>query len=146
MNPLQSVIPQSPTDNFTAEKWRQLVAPLSLRESELGEVAARHGLKLLGNSRWPELRLRRASGCTVGEVRVSLAPESLQQEQLRWAVRVVTFPRILLFKSHRSSVRDVAVLEESDLSRGNVLADSVRAGIALLDDLLTGRVAGGKGQ
>lgn len=125
----ESVIPCVPTDNFEIESWRGLVARLRLREEEIRQIAVSNGLELLGNSRWPELRLRRRSIVTVDEVRISLIPESRQEQQILWVVRNVRYPRFPLLGPRHSSSTDIAILPDDIFSEGPVLTEAVRTAV-----------------
>jgi len=102
-----SAIPDSPTENFTAERWMELTQPLREYEYILRPLAAEHRMDLLGSSRWPEIRLRRRSLMLVHEVRLSMVTEQVDDQEPEWAVRIVSYARFPPILAKRRSVAEV---------------------------------------
>lgn len=102
-----SAIPDSPTENFTAERWTELTQPLREYEFILRPLANEQRMDLLGSSRWPEIRLRRRSLMLVNEVRLSMVTEKADGHGPEWAVRIVRYARFPPLLAKRQSVAEV---------------------------------------
>jgi hypothetical protein len=109
-----------------------------LAEPTFRRIAAELRVDLLSSARWPELRLKRRTGWTVTELRLSLDPGHARQptSMSKWVINLVRYPRFPWLPFGASEVESIDLLDENDLSTEgrfkDCMKDAVRRAFAPL--------------
>ena len=125
---VDSIIPDVPAGDFSAEYWIDRIAVLRGAEPEFRKTAGELNLRLLSSARWPELRLQRKRGWSTAELRLTLLPNDSpsQESNHRWSIILVRYPRFAWLPVGSSNVETIALLSDGELCTGGSLEDCVR--------------------
>lgn len=125
-------MPDDSAGDIAPDVWRRLADSLRITESLFDTTAKSGGLRLLSNSRWPQLRLQGRSLLLRRELRLSLLPETSAGAgmEYEWTIDLVQYPRFAWLPFGDSFADRIGNLTDDELRDGRRLAALLDEGVA----------------